>query len=128
MRNLRANWGYSVILDRVACDRISVIITFWVKNFGIVNLIFHYSFSSICGIFLCELNSCSPLRFCKKIIPIFSCASPLLNAGNMFGLIIRINVTSGAYELPKEHETWFHDYPNYITIFENSVYIIRGFW
>ena len=34
----------------------------------------------------------------------------------------------GAYEPPKEHETQSQDYPNYVMIFENSVYIIRGFW
>ena len=40
-----------------------------------------------------------------------------------------ILAVAGAYEPPKaakEHETRFHDYPNYIKIFENSVYIIRG--
>ena len=27
------------------------------------------------------------------------------------------HVLSGAYEPPKEHETEFHDYPNYVTVF-----------
>ena len=31
-----------------------------------------------------------------------------------------------AYEpAAKEHETWFYDYSNYVTIFENSAYVIR---
>ena len=29
-----------------------------------------------------------------------------------------ISIETGAYELPKEHETPFHDNPNYITMFE----------
>ena len=42
-------------------------------------------------------------------------------------VIVLLLMISGAYEPPKEHETQFHDYPNYVMIFENSVYVIRGF-
>ena len=60
----------------------------------------------------------------------YSTVSYLMTASIEFSLLhtTYLLLIAGAYEPPKEHETQFHDYPNYVTVFENSVYVICGFW